>query len=150
MDLKLKQFYDLEGNTECKFDELAQLMGDVWQGAIEYGIKYTNINESQKALIKLICDDLAKLMQKKDWKADFGIMMSEDEDDFWSSLCIFNMCYTGTEAVCSSGCCSECCALIGIAACFSICCKGDIDHAEPCLAECLVDYFKCLCWCCSC
>lgn len=61
-DSKLSMFYELERKNCCDFDALAQLMGEVWQGIIEYGAKYTNIEHDTKQLIKGICDDLAKFL----------------------------------------------------------------------------------------
>lgn len=59
---KLEIFYSIEEERECTFDELAQLMGDVWQGIVEYGAKYTVMDTNTKELLKGVCDDLAKYL----------------------------------------------------------------------------------------
>lgn len=80
-----------------------------------------------------------------DWKKDFGIMLSRDDDDFWSNFNIFNLCYAGTEACCSSGCCSECCPWLCGLYCCSLCCNFDYSD---CLSNLILCPFECCCNCC--
>lgn len=91
-----------------------------------------------------------KISDERDWKKDFGMMFSADEDDFWSNLCIFNLCFSGTEACCEHGgvgCCGCCCATAGIGCLVNVC-GGDGDMcgyyliAKP-IECCCGDFFGC-------
>ena len=62
LNLKLKLFYESEKNENCSFDELAQIMGDVWQKIFEYGSKYTSIEKNMLLLLQKVCDDLGKFL----------------------------------------------------------------------------------------
>lgn len=110
---------------------------------------YAAINCFQNGQYGAVLNNLniVKQMGYKEWKKDFGIMMSQNDEDFWNSLCIFNMCYTGAEAACSSGCCTSCCVMVCGAACVSMCCGGDIDSAGPCLGQTIVGCCTCCCDC---
>lgn len=98
----------------------------------QYGAVLDNLYLAKK----IGCDE--------NWKKDFGILMSESDDDFWSNLCIFNLCYLGTEAICSSGCCSGCC--IGACAifCMATCCGQDPGY---CMFQTFMFPIECCCNC---
>lgn len=92
---------------------------------------------------------MLRLMQAKygdaDWKKELGILLSDGDNDFWSDLCIFNLCYTGTEMACQSGCCSSCCTMACIGFCIGSCCPGQ----EPgmCIANMIIKPLECCCGC---
>lgn len=62
LDITLNTFYDMERKNECEFDELAQLMGDVWKAILECGTQFVNVTPDMEEKLISICDDLAKFL----------------------------------------------------------------------------------------
>ena len=100
---------------------------------IENAVNYLKAGQYGAALNNLY---LAKECgYKNNWKKDFGIMLSGDENDSWGNLCICLSCIELGAQAFSSGCCPGYCMVVVGTTCCSLCCTGDIENASTWLAE---------------
>ena len=110
---------------------------------IENAVNYLKTGQYGAALNNLY---LAKECgYRNNWKKDFEIMLSGDENDSWGNLCLCIGCTElGIDCI-DNGCCGGCCAITCVTSCCAQCCTGDIDNASTWLAKGVGWFCNCIC-----